>query len=109
MQSQNQKQLPQRKQQNENRAFIYTNECTMCGGSKPHNKIVFDLQEKGFKVRVKQVKLWRGWAEEAEKIGIELPFVWIYDTQKGKTIEDALKNGIDDICDISLLSPQDSI
>ena len=42
-----------------------------------------------------------GWKKEAskisEKLGIEMPFVWFFNTQKGKTIDDAKQYGIDDL------------
>lgn len=85
------------KNPNRNKAFIYTTECTLCGHAKVYSPIINKLKEKGIESQVKQVGLWRGWAEEAAKIGIEMPFVWFFNTQKGKTIDDALENGIDDI------------
>ena len=55
----------------------------------------------GYDVVVKQTPLFDGWKKEAskisEKLGIEMPFVWFFNTQKGKTIADAKQYGIDDL------------
>lgn len=82
---------------NENRAFIYTEDCTMCGLNTELQPIIDSLREAQLEVHTKQTSLWPGWKEEAAKIGIELPFVWVYKTGKGKPLSEAFKDGIDDI------------
>lgn len=86
---------------NLNKAFIYTKVCKLCGGAKEYASIIKEFQDNGYTVEVKQTPLWQGWQKEASKIGeqlgLELPFVWFFNTRKGKSIEDAKKNGISDL------------
>lgn len=86
---------------NRNKAFIYTKECKLCGSTREYDSIIQAFQNKGFSVVVKQISLFDGWKTEASKLssklGLELPFVWFFNTQKGKTIEDAKEFGIDDL------------
>lgn len=92
--------MTQHENPNKGKAFIYTEECKLCGGSKKHSPVIPMLRKYNLEVVVKQVGLWRGWRDEARKIGLELPFVWVFDTKKGKTIDEAIENGVDDICEI---------
>lgn len=86
---------------NRNKAFIYTKACKLCGGTREYSSVIQEFQNKGYTVEVKQTSLWQGWQREASKIseqlGIEMPFVWFFNTRKGKTIDDAKENGIDDL------------
>lgn len=69
----------------------------MCGLNTELQPIIDALREAQLEVHTKQTGLWQGWKEEAAKIGIELPFVWVYKTGKGKPLKDAFEEGIDDI------------
>ena len=86
---------------NRNKAFIYTNKCKLCGSTREYEPIIQEFRKNGFDVQVKQISLWDGWKKEAytlsEKLNLELPFVWFFNTKKGKSTDDALKNGIDDL------------
>ena len=86
---------------NLNKAFIYTKVCKLCGKTKEYQPIIDEFRKNGYDVVVKQTPLFEGWKKEAskisEKLGLELPFVWFFNTRKGKTIEDAKENGIDDL------------
>lgn len=86
---------------NRNKAFIYTKACKLCGKTKEYQSIIDEFRKNGYDVVVKQTPLFEGWRREAsklsEKLGLELPFVWFFNTQKGKSIDDAKENGIDDL------------
>lgn len=86
---------------NRDKAFIYTEECRLCGKTKKYDFLIKQFQEKGYKTIVKQIPLFDGWRKEAnmisESLDLKIPFVWFFNTRKGKTIEDARKTGIDDL------------
>lgn len=86
---------------NRNKAFIYTTACKLCGKTREYDSIIQEFKNAGYDVVVKQTPLFDGWKKEAskisEKLGIEMPFVWFFNTQKGKTIADAKQYGIDDL------------
>lgn len=74
---------------NGNRTYIYTTECKLCGHTSDFAEVATKLQALGKNVEVRQTTLWAGWAEEAEEIGLELPFIYDYDTKQSLTIEEA--------------------
>lgn len=86
---------------NRNKAFIYTKACRLCGKTKEYEDIIEQFRNNGYDVQVKQISLYDGWKIEAnklsEKLGLEMPFVWFFNTRKGKTIADAKENGIEDL------------
>ena len=71
---------------NENRTFIYTDACKLCGHTAEYASLSARLQNLGKIVYVKQTPLWAGWANEAAEIGLEMPFVYDYDTLKSATV-----------------------
>lgn len=73
---------------NQNRAYIYTKECNLCGNTEAYAHSAKRLQAKGKEVFVKQVSLFAGWTAEAEEIGLEMPFVLDYDTMHKATCAD---------------------
>ena len=74
---------------NGNKTYIYTTECKLCGHTDAFAEVATKLQALGKSVEVRQTTLWAGWAEEAEEIGLELPFIYDYDTKQSLTIEEA--------------------
>ena len=73
---------------NENRTFIYTEDCKLCGHTNAYADIVYRLKELGKDVYVKQTSLWVGWSNEAAEIGLPMPFVLDYDTMNTATVEE---------------------
>ena len=86
---------------NSGKTFIYTESCRMCGTDERIDPVVKMIKEGNQKPVVKQLSLWVGWRREAgaisEKTGVDLPFVFCYDTQKAISLDEAHKNGIDSI------------
>ncbi len=73
---------------NENRSFIYIDTCKLCGHTAEYANIVFRLQKLGKDVFVKQTSLYIGWIQEANEIGLEMPFVLDYDTLHSATVKE---------------------
>ena len=69
-----------------NKVFLYTDKCVICGSVFPAQESIlrgiFKDNEK--ELVVKQVSLFYGWQEEANKIikmlNVSIPFFWDYDT-----------------------------
>lgn len=72
---------------NENRTFIYTDECKLCGKTEAYSNLAYRLKKLGKDVFVKQTSLWAGWSSEAAELGLELPCVLDYDTMRSDTVE----------------------
>lgn len=70
----------------QNKVFLYTDKCAICGSVFPNQEAalrgIFEINEK--ELVVKQVSLFYGWQEEANKISkmldISIPFFWDYDS-----------------------------
>jgi hypothetical protein len=86
---------------NRNKAFIYTEECKLCGKAKKYSDIIQQFSNNNIECHVRQISLYDGWKREAqmlsEKLDLKMPFVWFFNTRKGKTISEAKENGIDDL------------
>jgi hypothetical protein len=78
-------------------ACFYINECVLCGSMNKYNDVIGMFKKHSFHVTVKQINLWRGWKEEADASKLEVPFVFVKTTNKGKSVSDIRKTGIDDI------------
>lgn len=72
----------------ENKIFLYTEECTICGDAFPSDEKFLRgaVKAAGKELVVKQVTLFHGWNEEAKSLssrfGISIPFYFNYDSDK---------------------------
>lgn len=72
----------------ENKLFLYTEECAICGSAFPSDEPQLRgiVEAHGRELVVKQVSLFHGWRDEAtslkNRLGIEVPFYWDYNTDK---------------------------
>lgn len=73
---------------NQNRTYIYTDQCVLCGHTEKYKAIANRLKTSGKDVFVKQTPLFVGWQSEAEEIGLPMPFVYDCDTGHYNTCEE---------------------
>lgn len=88
MQNETQKQIEQSRKLNANRVYIYTDECTFCGRNDDWADLSIRLKSLGKDVFARQTLLWAGWKNEADELGLDLPFIYDCDTGKCMTVSD---------------------
>lgn len=78
--------MSKRKNPYENKVFLYTEECVLCGDAFPSDERFLRgaVQAAGKELVVKQITLFHGWREEAaslsRRFNISAPFYFDYDS-----------------------------